>query len=247
LNKPIQKEKMKRYSFFAIVISFILLAACQPAAQPTNAPLATLAPSPTVAEEGFRDFAASNECCVGVAVTAGRYRLPAWFDLTLFIDVPANWRALRLDLREVISLVRGETETGDASQWFAFFALDNPESEEQFQADLLSSTELIIIEDPVDVTFAGYSGWQVDTLALINPEMEANPEEGIVAGTQHIAVVENYLTSPWVTSSPEALTRFIVLHIEDKVLVFVIESPVDGWEEFLADSEAILNSLELAE
>jgi hypothetical protein len=240
---------MDRKSVLFFTLALLLLVACQPAPAglPTSVPVTTSVPAPTVAQEGFRDFAVSNECCVGQAVTAGRYRLPAWFDLTLFIEVPPNWRALRLDLREVISLVRGETETGDASQWFAFFTLDDPESEEQFQADLLASTELIIIEDPVDVNFAGYSGWQVDTLALINPEMEANPEEGIVAGTQHIAVVESYLTSPWVTSSPEALTRFIVLNVEDKVLVFVIESPVDGWEEFLADSEAILDTLELAE
>lgn len=229
----------------------VLAAACAPApAEPTAtlppANTATVSPTedPNATPIVLREFNNSQGCCAGNVFPDGAYRIPAFLNVSVSIEKTDYWRYLSLENRNVFAIVRGTNAYGDADEWMTFVVLKTGVTEEEFQAVLLAMPEWNVISGPTDVTVGAFSGWQIDGQAKPNPNMIENPHEGVVAGTQEFTLLEDYFETPyWFTSTPEAFTRIIALHVGTHLLVIGLESDPERWEPFLADTRPLLDSL----
>lgn len=236
---------------FVIFSIVFVLTACTPApAAPTavlppTRPTAieTATPEPTEAVPTLKEFPPAA-CCRGESLSAGTYRLPSWLGLGLSIEVPSGWRVIHEDVVNVFSLARGKNNLGDVAEWLAFFVLEEDEPAEQFQQDLLAMDGFTFGE-PVEVTIAGFSGWQVDAQALPNPDFDGEPEAGIPPGTQILPVIEDYFVGGfnWTTSTIESRIRIIYLATDGAGLVVYFEAPQSNFDASVLEAMQILDTL----
>jgi hypothetical protein len=177
-------------------------------------------------------------------VAAGTYSLPTWLQLDLSVEIPSGRRVIHEDVVSVFAIVRGRNSLGDVSEWLAFFVLEDDEPADQFQQDLLAMDGFAFGE-PVDVTIAGFNGWQVDAQALPNPDFEGEPEAGIPPGTQIVPVVQDYFVGGfnWTTATVEATVRFIYLDVNGRGLAVYFEAPSAKFEASVLEAIAILESM----
>jgi hypothetical protein len=116
-------------------------------------------------------------------------------------------------------------------------------------ADAKEIPELSTLGEPVPVTIAGFSGLQLDSVALPNPDEEGRAADDIPPGVQYLPFFMKFLTPGfvWTTSSPEARVRLVALAVGDLTLLLYMEAPAVDFDQFAADTETILQSLELVE
>lgn len=238
-----KKPTMKKVIAF-VLFSLLFVSCSAPAAAPTQSSAATEPAAPE-----FAEFPRA-ECCDGKAIAAGAYQLPRWFSPVVTLQLPDGWRGVRENSVEAVYMIRGETEFANAADTLAFFALEESETAEQFEQDLLAAPEITILGEPTAVTVGGFEAWQVDAQAKPNPDYEGNPEADIPPGTQQIHIFEDYFITRryfWATFTPEALIRVIVITGTPQDIVVYIEGPVDGFETVAADADAILQTLQVSE
>lgn len=183
-----------------LLASILLLAACQ--SSPPVAP--TITPRPTAAGPQLLDFP-RGVCCDGTALEPGTYQLPRWFSPTVSVEIPDDgWSVVRENSIETIYLIRGETPDAEATQLFAFFALDPDQPVEQFQEAVLGSPQITLLGDP---RRPSRQPWGIDAQALPNPDEAGNPDADIRPGTQRIALFENISLQPFTSGTPSPPRR----------------------------------------
>lgn len=246
-----------RNTVLLITVSLLLLSACAPApAEPTaafaladtatSAPIETATARPTKDPNAtpveLREFGKTGECCRGQVFVDGTYRLPAFLGVNLSFEKTGYWRFVNIENYGMLGLMRGANEFGDGTEWMSFVAWHADKSEEQFQADILASAELQNVSGPSDVTIAGYSGWQIDAQVKLFPG-EGSATHAIVAGAGDVGVMHDFFGNAWITDSPEAMMRFVVLHVGGTKLAIIFEGRPEEWETLLTDAQLILDSL----
>jgi hypothetical protein len=159
-----------------------------------------------------------------------------------------GWKTLNEEAAKLFLLGRGENVLNNPSQLVAFMNAtgDTPES---LIAEVQAIPELSALGEPVPVTIAGFSGLQLDSVALPNPDEKGRAADDIPPGIQYLPFFMRFLTPGflWITSSPEARVRTVALTVGDQTLLLYMEAPAEDFDPLAADAEAILQSLELAE
>jgi hypothetical protein len=229
----------------SILLTLALVACATPAAEPSM-PSATETPSGPVLLEFPRGV-----CCEGRLMDPGVYKLPRWFSPTMTIEITEEgWRAVTENSVETVYMLRGSSDVSAATQVFAFFELEADQSLEQFQQDLLGVPVITLLDEPQASTIAGIEAWQLDAQALPNPNEPGDPGADIPPFTQELEIFEEYFTTTfyyWTTFSPEARIRVYTFNNGGQDIVIYIESPVDEFDSFAADAEAILQTLIVVE
>ena len=246
-----------------LLVALALLGACaaapsarppEPAAlvtAPSSVPEATeatatptSAPEPSATAPGPDQFPLGR-CCRGNELEAGTYGLPFRLRLDVSVEIPAGWRIIREDEVSVLALVRGTNVLGDASEYLAFFVLDDDEPAAAFQQSVLEMGAFEIVSGPADVTITGIDGWQVDLAATPNPDNVGDAGSGIPPGTQVVTAIQDAFTEgfAWTTASAEARVTILTLRIDGRDAVIYIEAPADVADTSINDALAILASL----
>jgi hypothetical protein len=191
----------------------------------------------------------SVSCCMGRTVQAGSYRLPAWLDMPLSVEVGDGWRVMNEEGARLFTLVRGQNSLNNPSEWIAFMNASSAGSDEGLMAQFLEEPNIVPLGEPMVADLAGYTGWQQDFAVLPNPDYPGNANNDIPAGVQFIHVVEQFFTPgfSWTSSSPEAQLRLAVVNVGDTLLFVYLEAPPDAFATFVADADQILQTLELLE
>jgi hypothetical protein len=220
-----------------------LLAAC---AAPAAAPTATVTASGPALLEFPR-----GECCQGRPMVPGVYKLPRWFNPPMSVEIAEEgWRAVTENSIETVFMLRGSSDVSEATQVFALFEVEPDQTLEQFQQDLVSTSEIALLSEPQATSIAGFNAWQLDAQALPNPDEPGDPQADIPPFTQELKVFEEYFTTTfyyWTTFTPEARIRVYTLNNGHQDLVFYLESPAAEFDAFAADVDAILQTLRVVE
>jgi hypothetical protein len=200
------------------------------------------------AEVAISNFPSVN-CCKGRTVQAGSYRLPAWLNLPLSVKVGGGWRVMNEEQAKLFTLARGQNSLNNPSEWITFMNASSAGSSEGLIAQLLEEPNIVPLGEPTVADLAGYAGWQQDFAVLPNPDFAGNQRDDIPAGVQFIGVVEQFFAPGffWVSSSPEAYLRLVVVNVGDTLLFVYLEAPTDTFATFVADAHQILKTLELLE
>jgi hypothetical protein len=216
----------------------------EPPPTPTTAP--TPAPTASATAPAFLRIP-SVSCCRGRTLTAGRYEIPPWLGIPLSVEAPDGWRALNEEGALLFLLGRGQNVQNNPSQMILFLNASDGDTPETIIGSIQNAEQLAPMGEPVEVTFAGFPGLQLDASALPNPTFEGRPQDDIPPGVQYLPVIEQYLTPgfAWTTSSPEARVRAVALTVGEQTLLLYLEAPPEEFDQFAADAEAILQSLEL--
>jgi len=188
-------------------------------------------------------------CCNGRAVQAGLYRLPAWLDMPLSVEVGDGWRVMNEEQAKLFTLARGKNSLDNPSEWIVFMNASSAGSDEGLMAQFLEEPNIVPLGEPTVADLAGYAGWQQDFAVLPNPDFAGNQRDDIPAGVQFIAVVEQFFAPGffWVSSSPEAQLRFVALNVGDTLLFVYLEAPPDAFATFVADADQMLQTLAMLE
>jgi hypothetical protein len=191
----------------------------------------------------------SVTCCRGRTVQAGPYRLPAWLDLPLSVDVGDGWRVMNEEQAKLFTLARGQNSLNNPSELIVFMNASSTNSVESLMTQFLEEPNIVPLSDPTVADLAGYAGWQQDFAVLSNPDYLGNGRDDIPAGVQFIHVVEQFFAPgfSWTSSSPEAQLWLVVVNVGDTLLFVYLEAPPDQFATFAADASQILQTLELLE
>jgi hypothetical protein len=191
----------------------------------------------------------SVTCCRGRTVQAGSYRLPAWLDLPLSVEVGEGWRVMNEEQAKFFTLARGQNSLNNPSELIGFMNASSTNSVESLMAQFLEEPTIVPLSDPTVADLAGYAGRQQDFAVLPNPDYPGSAYDEIPAGVQFIHVVEQFFAPGFlsVSSSPEAQLRLIVVNVGDALLFVYLEAPPDAFAAFVADADQILQTLELLE
>src|SRR5687768_17012048 len=201
---------------------------------PTNTPAPTSEPTATpMPVSQFQAFPRVG-CCRGKTIEPGEYELPSWLGIPLTLEVGEGWRVMNEKAALLFLLAgQGRNSFGDPSQVLVFIAV--PDGDPQaILTSIKNSPELTPADGIREITIAGFSGLQLDASAKPNPGNEGSREEGIPPGSQILPAVGRYFTPGflWTTWTAELRMRFIVLNVDEQVLLLEIESPPAEFEDF---------------
>ncbi len=244
------------------LVFILILAACSgalpatptlvPTTLPTTIP-ATNTPAPTseptntsVPVSQFQSFPGVG-CCRGKTIEPGEYELPSWLGIPLTLEVGEGWRVMNEKAALLFLLAgQGRNSFGDPSQVMVFIAV--PEGDPQaILTSIKNSPELTPTDEISEITIAGFSGLQLDASAKPNPENEGKRGDGIPPGAQSLPAVNKYFTEGflWTTWTAEPRLRFIVLNVDEHVLLIEIESPPAEFEPFASEADRVLQTMKL--
>ena len=220
-----------------------------PTSAPTEPSTATatpsLQPTETSGEEplGFP----SVGCCRGTEVEPGRYELPRWLGIPFGLDVPGGWRVINESAAGLFMLGRGAGFRGIPIELIVLLDATSGGTAEALAEGFRGVPQLTEVAQPGEVTIAGFSGTLNDMSALPNPDYEGDPEADIPPGVQFLPAIQRYFAPGflWTTSSVEARVRTIWLAAGEQVVLLYLEAPPDSFEEFIADADAMLTSIEV--
>jgi hypothetical protein len=212
---------------------------------PTDAPAATSTPIDTpLPVSRFQSFPGVG-CCRGKTIEPGEYELPSWLGIPLTLEVGDGWRVLNEEAALMFLLAgQGRNSLGDPSQVLAFIAV--PDGDPQaVLTSIKNSPELTPAGEISESTIAGFPGLQVEASAKPNPGNEGNRSDGIPPGVQSLPAVNKYFTEGflWTTWTAESRLRFIVLNVDEHMLLIEIESPPAEFEAFVSESDEVLQTL----
>ena len=219
-----------------------------PTEKPTEAPTETATDVPTIAatpDPSLLQFPSVN-CCKGVALEAGKYQVPSWLGIPLTVEVAEGWKVLNEKEALLFLIGKGLNVQNNPSQMIAFLNVTDKITPQELIDSVQQAPELVSSE-PINVMLAGFSGMQLDSTAIPNPEFQGSAEEDIAPGTKFLPVFMKYFAPGffWTTSSPEARVRTIVLTVNDQTLLLYLEAPPNEFETFIIEAEKILHSLKL--
>lgn len=210
-------------------------AAPPPTKQPAATPDSRLLPIPAV------------NCCRGKTLEPGQYAVPSWLGIPLALDLGEGWRVLNEERARLLLIGRGENVQNNPSQIITLIhATAAPES---IIAAAQGIPQLTPLREPVSVAIAGFPGWQVDLVANPNPDEKGNASADIPPGIQYLPYFQQYFAPGfiWSTSSPEARVRIAAVKVGEQTLLLYMEAPAAEFEQFIADTGAILWTLRPSE
>jgi hypothetical protein len=209
-------------------------------------PTSTPVPATETATPGvvIANFPAVN-CCKGNSVSSGLYRFPTWQGLPLVIEVTGRWRVMNEEFAQLFTLARGSNSQGNPSELLVFMNASSDGSAEEVMAQLQGEPNIIALGEPTAADLAGYTGLQQDFAVLPNPDFAGVPSNDIPAGVHFLEVVGQFFAPGflWVSSTPEARLRFIVVNVDEALLFVYLEAPPDNFETFAADADQLLQTL----
>jgi len=217
--------------------------ATEPSPSATSGVTATLTPTP----ESALPKILSNLCCVGSPLEPGKYRLPAWLQLPLSIEVGEGWRAINEEAALLFSIVKGRNVLGDASQMMVFLLVPDDRPLEDLLRPIQRADELVPLTEPSPVEIAQLSGLQFEAQVKPNPGYAGDLAEDIPPGVQILPSVNRYFTPGflWTTATIEARLGLIAVHIGDQPLIIYLEAPPEEYDAFALEAGAVLQTLEL--
>jgi hypothetical protein len=188
----------------------------------------------------------SASCCNGKTMEAGVYETPAWFGIPLAMALEEGWRAVNDDDALLFMLGKGRNIYNDPIQALIFIAV--PGGNPQAVITSVSREPGLTQEGEItETTLAGFHGLQVDLTAKPNPGYEGDKESEILPGSQFLPHVNTYFAPGfiWTTWTAESKLRFIVLSVEENVLLIEIDSPPAEFEAFADDAILVIQTLGL--
>jgi hypothetical protein len=141
--------------------------------------------------------------------------------------------------------VRGRNELDNPSEWIVIIHAPAAGNIQSFMAQFADEPTITGLGEPATADLAGYPGLQQDFAALPNPDFSGNPNDDIPPGVVFIEAVEQFFVPGfiWVTSTPEALLRFVVVDAGDGLLFVYFEAPPADFEALSSDADLMLQTL----
>ncbi len=251
---------MKTKIFTLLFVLAYISTACSGAATPAptatetpTPPPPTDAPSPAPAEQSIIPDQTSqfltipiDSCCNGKAIEAGIYETPPWFGIPITVEVGEGWRAVNDKEALLFMLGKGRNIYNDPVQALIFILVPNGNAQ-AILTSIARETGLTQMSEITEITIAGFPGLQLDLSAKPNPEYQGDKEAEILPGSQFLPVVNKYFAPGfiWTTWTPESRLRFIVLNVEEYVLLLEIDSPPAEFEAFAGEADQVLQTLKL--
>jgi hypothetical protein len=238
------------------VVGSLLLAACAPATTPaptvippTNIPIPTDVPTSVATPVSAFLKIPSVHCCRGQALKAGLYEVPPWLGIPLTVMVGEGWKVLNEEAALLFLIGKGRNVQNNPSQMIVFMQVAEETTPEALIASVQRAPELSATTEPLEVMIAGFPGLQLDSIAKPNPGYEGNVDEDIPPGVQFLPIFMKFFAPGfvWTTSSSEAQVRTIAITMSDHTLLLYLEAPQDEFDQFVADADPILQSLEMIE
>jgi hypothetical protein len=188
-------------------------------------------------------------CCRGRALKAGTYEVPPWLGIPLTVELGEDWVVLNEKAALLFLIGRGQNVQNNPSQMIVFQNVTDKTTPEALIGSVQQAPELTASTEPISVTVAGFAGLQLDSTAKPNPSFEGSKEADIPPRVQFLPVFTQYFSPgfTWITSSPEARVRTVVVTVDNQTLLLYLEAPPNEFDQFAADSDSILQSLELIE
>lgn len=143
-------------------------------------------------------------------------------------------------------LGKGRNSFDDPSQVLVFMAVQD-ENPQAILTSIKSAPELNPAGEITEIAIAGFSGLQLDASAKPNPGYEGDQSAGIPPGAQFLPAVNKYFNPgfAWTTWTAESRLRFIVLNVDEHILLIEIESPPAEFEAFASEADQVLQTLKL--
>ena len=179
-------------------------------------------------------------------IDAGEYETPDWFGIPLNMTLAEGWRAVNDEDALLFMLGKGRNIYNDPIQGLIFIAI--PGGNPQAVITSISRESGLTQEGEItETTIAGFPGLQVDLIAKPNPGYEGDKESEILPGSQFLPSVGQYFAPGfiWTTWTAESKLRFIVLNVEEYVLLIEIDSPPAEFEAFADDAILAVQTLRL--
>jgi len=172
--------------------------------------------------------------------------MPSWVGIPLTMEVGEGWREINEEEALLFMLGKGRNSFGDPTQVLVFIAVPDG-SPQAILTSIRNSPEVMAVSEMTEFTIAGFSGLQVDVSAKPNPGYEGDKEAEIPAGAQFLPSVNRYFTPGflWTTWTAESHLRFIVLNVDEHMLLIEIESPPAEFEAFASEADQVLQTLKL--
>jgi hypothetical protein len=192
---------------------------------------------------------APQQCCAGRALAPGRYQLPGWLGLALSLEIDQGWRVINEEMAGLFALVKGRNSLSDASDWIAFVPIRRADPLRQLLGEFQQAPQLHAIQEITPASVAGFVGLQLDASAQPAPDVGGVPQDSVVAGTQKLPVMEQFVSPgfQWYTSTPEARLRFMALAVGDQTMLVYLESPADAFDRFVIEADQVLQTAAILE
>lgn len=243
----------------AAVILGIALAACGGAttSDPPSASSSDVAP--TGAPSASATSAASpsgpaavvpqlpiQRCCAELALEPGGYALPGWLGPLLTLEITDEWGVINDASARYLAFGRGENSVGTMATIVTLLGTPSGSTASEVADALRETPGLTFSGEPTTVLVAGFDAMELVATAEPNPDRTDDPEADIAAGTIDIDALEPFVEQGFqlTTATPEARLRFLMVEVDDRVLVVWIEAPAADSVAFFADADTLLGTLE---
>lgn len=220
-----------------------------PTAPPSQTPLPIEVPTAPPTPAARLLTVPSVTCCRGLPILAGTYKVPDWLELPLSVEIGEGWRVMNEASALLFLIGRGQNVQNNPSQMIVLLKVSDRRTPRGLIEAVQAAPELVTVSAPVTVTVAGFSGLQLDSMALPNPSYAGSAQDDIPPGVQFLPVFRAFFSPgfAWTTSSPEATVRTLALRVDQRTLLFYLEAPTAEFEQFAADAEALLQTLKVIE
>jgi hypothetical protein len=166
--------------------------------------------------------------------------------IPLTMELGEGWQVVNEQDARLFMLGKGESIFNDPTQALVFIAIPNGDP----QAILGSIEEdpgLAARGDVTETTIAGLPGLQLDLSAKPNPDYGGDQDAEIPPGVQFLPSVGQYFAEGffWTTWSAEASLRFIVLDLDEHILLLQMDAPPDEFESFASEADQVLQTLKV--
>jgi hypothetical protein len=186
-----------------------------------------------------------QECCVGAPLAAGRYVSPEFIPLAMSVAIGEGWNGYANEQDGLFTFVRGKNAVLHATQWLVFAAV--PANRADGFLDALRATPLLDVGAGRPIDAAGLHGQRFDAVALPNPGEQGGPNR--VPGSVEIRAMGLITNIPhgWTTETQEARLSVSVLEVAPGLDVVVyVEAPATLFDDFAAEADGILETLQVA-
>jgi hypothetical protein len=210
----------------------------------TPSPPATGAPSPSASEVVVPQLPV-QACCAELALEPGAYALPGWLGPLLRLETSGDWNVINDASARYLAFGRGENSVGTMASLVTVLGTPIGTTSDEVVAALTSTPELELAGDPVTFQIAGFDATELRATAAPNPDRTDDPDADISAGTIDLDALEPFVEPGFrlTTSTAEAALRFLILEVDDRVLIAWAEAPAAESDAFFADVDTLLGTL----
>jgi hypothetical protein len=208
----------------------------------TSSPVESTTSSPS---EAFVPQLPVQACCAELALEPGPYALPGWLGPLLRVDVNGEWSVINDASARYLAFGRGENSVGTMASLITLLGTPTGTAVDDVIASLRSDPGLAVVGEPTPVTAGDFSGTELRASAVPKPDRTDDPDADIAAGTIDLDVLEPFVEPGFrlTTSTAEASLRFLVIDVDERVVIAWVEAPPDEADAFFADADELLGTL----